>query len=66
MAFPAPTVETVDATAGSEPARVDADAKRPLAGGPHLTLADDGVGADAPQEPPEPPASGRPKLKRIK
>jgi stringent starvation protein B len=66
MAFPAPTVETVDATAGSEPTRVDADAKRPLAGGAHLALAEDSVGADAPQEPPEPPASGRPKLKRIK
>ena len=68
MAFPAPTGEATD-TQGSDPVRGTVDAKRPLAGGPHLALAEDTARAEVPEEPPEPPeppTPGRPALKRIK
>jgi stringent starvation protein B len=61
MAFPAPT-------AGSEaPASEGAEPRRPGAGGPHLTLAEDSApGTPGGEPPPDPPTSGRPTLKRIK
>ncbi len=56
MAFPVPTEG--DAAAGEAPAQR----------GPHLSLTEAGPADDseAPGEPPEPPAGGRPSLKRIK
>ena len=61
MAFPAPTAE-----AGA-PSAEDAEARRPGASGPHLTLAEDAApGAPDGEPPPDPPTSGRPRLKRIK
>ena len=63
MAFPVPT----DAPAATQPAAADAAAApRP----PHLAVTEGSRPADAdasaPTEPPEPPAGGRPALKRIK
>jgi len=67
MAFPMPTAEG-QATAG-----IDAETPAvvtPPRGGPRLTLTpdpgkSDGAG-DESHEPPEPPAGGRPSLKRVK
>jgi len=60
MAFPMPTEgqsSTADAETPATPPR----------GGPRLTLTDAGKGEGAGDEPPpEPPAGGRPSLKRIK
>jgi stringent starvation protein B len=69
MAFPVPT----DA-AGGPAADADGGAGLPAAGkAPKLTLADSGSENDAAQDatdpgdpPPEPPAGGRPTLKRVK
>jgi len=58
MAFPAPSAQSGAPTAEA------ADPRRAGSGGPHLALAEDGT-ADA-EPPPEPPAPGRPTLKRIK
>ena len=61
MAFPAPT-----AVEGTRHGETD-DPRRPGAGGPHLALAEDaGIGDADGAPPPEPPAPGRPTLKRIK
>ena len=64
MAFPMPTAEG-QATSGLDaetPAVVT-----PPRGGPRLTLTPDAAKSDgAGDEPPEPPAGGRPSLKRVK
>ena len=65
MAFPAPTGEATEAP-GRDFAPGAVDANRPLAGGPHLALAEAAADAGAPEEPPEPPTPGRPALKRVK
>lgn len=61
MAFPVPTEGGAAATGGDSPAPR----------GPHLSLteagpAEGGAGPNEAPEPPEPPAGGRPSLKRIK
>ena len=61
MAFPAPS-----ATEDARPPETD-DPRRPAAGGPHLTLAEEAGASDAETPPPpEHPTPGRPTLKRIK
>ena len=70
MAFPAPSANGDASAAPSEPAR-------PSRGTPRLSLTDNHAGREAapadshapstePTPPPEPPAGGRPSLKRVK
>ncbi|TXC65259.1 ClpXP protease specificity-enhancing factor [Piscinibacter aquaticus] len=63
MAFPVPTEPTSAGPAAGMPV-----AESSVPRGAHLTLTDTSTapGDDAPSEPPEPPAGGRPSLKRIK
>jgi len=71
MAFPVPSEAPAGMTPAPEPTGTSAAGK-----GPRLSLADAAPGAQnegsahreghAPSEPPEPPAGGRPTLKRIK
>ncbi len=80
MAFPAPTGEAAS-TPGIDAAADPVETRRPLAGGPHLALAEGTTaataevlqrpvsppgGADQPEGPPDPPTPGRPALKRVK
>jgi stringent starvation protein B len=64
MAFPVPT----DPAAAGAPAGTTLEAESPAPRGAHLTLTESSAADadDAPGEPPEPPAGGRPSLKRVK
>ena len=64
MAFPVPT----EPSAAEAPAGTPLGVESPAPRGAHLTLTEAGAAdsGDAPAEPPEPPAGGRPSLKRIK
>ena len=61
MAFPAPSADAGAASQGTEPRRGGPT-------GPQLALADEAPpsSADGEDTPPEPPAPGRPSLKRVK
>jgi stringent starvation protein B len=66
MAFPVPS----EASSGSAPAEATPAAEAHAPRGTHLSLTEaprpDADAAGDPSEPPEPPAGGRPSLKRVK
>ena len=61
MAFPMPSDGQTSGAGAETPAVIT-----PPRGGPRLTLTDAGKSGSGDEPPPEPPAGGRPSLKRIK